>query len=128
MAPKLDPDDILEAARCIRFHLPGLVGDAAAQLDQQIAKLLAQAKTDQTVHSQLLELLKSRPQTRDWMAEFLSSQRSSKGFERLPGSSQAIAAPKYICAEGDYVWYRRSAGATVPTCPTHGPLISANGS
>ncbi|WP_207161540.1 hypothetical protein, partial [Trichormus variabilis] len=50
-------------------------------------------------------------------------QQVSKGFQPLPGQGQALSAQKYICPQGDYVWYRRVVGATIPTCPTHGVLL-----
>lgn len=117
------PEDILEGGRSIRPFLPELLGNDAVQVDNQLAELLAQAKAEQQVDQQILEILKSYPDTRDWMAEFLSEQQVSKGFEALPGKGQPISAPKYICPEGDYVWYRRVVGATIPTCPTHGVLL-----
>ena len=119
-----DPDDILEGARCIRFFLSDLVGAEATQLDRQLASLLAETQTDSAV--QILELLRQRPATRHWLAEFLGSKRTAKGYEPLPGNGQPVAAHKYVCAAGDYVWYRRSTGVPVPVCPTHGELLPAD--
>ncbi|OUC13654.1 MAG: hypothetical protein B0A82_16135 [Alkalinema sp. CACIAM 70d] len=116
------PDDVLEGARCIRPYLPDLLGAAAVECDRQLADLLAQAQQGQAVDGQILTLLKSHPKTLQWLKEFLASKASSKGYEPLPGSSGAIAAQKYVCPQGDYVWYQRSAGIPVPTCPTHGEL------
>jgi hypothetical protein len=116
------PEDVIESARCIRFYLPDLVGEAAPQVDQQLAEWLAQAKAGENVSDPILDLLKGYPATRGWLAEFLSPKRSAKGYESLLGSSQVLAASKYTCPEGDYVWYRRSAGAAIPACPTHGVL------
>ncbi|MEH2214063.1 hypothetical protein [Nostoc sp.] len=118
-----EPDDILEAGRSIRPFLPELLGNDAVQVDKQLAELLAQAKAGQEVDKQILEILKSQPDTRNWIAEFLSEKQVSKGFEPLPGKGQAISAQKYICPQGDYVWYRRIVGATIPICPTHGVLL-----
>lgn len=114
---------ILEGARSIRPFLPELLGDDAGPVDHQVAKLLAQAKAGQETHEQILELLKSYPETRTWMAEFLGETRSVKGFEELPGQGQAISASKYRCPEDDYTWFRRVVGETVPKCPTHGVLL-----
>ncbi|MBD2344906.1 hypothetical protein [Anabaena subtropica] len=117
------PEDILEGGRSIRPFLPELLGNDAVQVDKQLAELLAQAKAGQQVEQQILEILKSYPDTRNWIAEFLSEQQVSKGFQQLPGSGEALSAQKYICPQGDYVWYRRVVGATIPTCPTHGVLL-----
>jgi hypothetical protein len=120
------PEAILNCACSIRPFLPELMGDEAAAFDQQLADLLAQAQAGQPVETQILELLKNNPKTRQWAAECLASQRVSKGFDRLPGSSGAVAAQKYVCPQGDYIWYRRSSGIPVPVCPTHGELIPAD--
>ncbi len=118
------PEDVLEGARSIRFFLPELLEDDAVQVDSQLAELLAQAKAGQQVHEQILELLKSYPDTYNWMAEFLSEKQVSKGFEKLAGQGQAISAQKYICPEkNDYTWYRRVIGETIPICPTHRVLL-----
>ncbi|MBD2060476.1 hypothetical protein H6F88_31530 [Oculatella sp. FACHB-28] len=125
--PKFSPEDILECARSIRPSLPSLLGSDATQVDQQLADLLAQAQAGESVDTQILELLKSNPNTFQWIKEFLSSAQVSRGFERLPGGSGAVPAQKYVCPQGDYVWYRRSVGISVPTCPTHGELIPDQG-
>lgn len=119
---KFKPEDVLEGARSIRPYLPDLLGAAAAECDRQIANLLAQAQQDQSVNAQILTLLKSHPKTKQWLSEFLAAKASSKGYEQLPGSSGAVSTQKYVCPQGDYVWYQRSAGIPVPTCPTHGEL------
>lgn len=113
------PEDVLEGARSIRPYLPELLGADFEQVDQQLADLLEQAKAGQQVDRQLLEILKSRPKTRNWTAEFLSSEQVSKGYQCPPGRAGAVSAPKYICPEGDYIWYQRSAGTSAPACPTH---------
>ncbi len=120
------PEDVLEGARSIRPYLVDLLGLEAEQVDLRLAALLAEAKAGKPVDGQILELLKSRASTKNWLAEFLSPKQISKGWERLPGKGEALSAQKYVCPEGDYVWYLRSVGLTVPTCPTHGFLIPAD--
>ncbi|MEH2180316.1 hypothetical protein [Nostoc sp.] len=90
-----EPEDILEGTRSIRPFLPELLGDDAVRLDRQLSELLAEAKVGGQVHEQILEKLKSYPNTRNWMAEFLSDKQVSKGFEPLPGKGQPISASKY---------------------------------
>lgn len=125
MSTLLQSDKILEGAREIRAYLPELLGDQAPAVDRDLAALLAQAQRGETVDDLLLRLLKDHEATYLWMGEYLSTRRVAKGFESLPGRSGAIAAAKYICPEGDYVWYQRSTGQTIPRCPTHGELIVA---
>lgn len=120
--PQFYPEEVLECARSLRPFLPEMLGVEAVTVDRQLADLLAQAKAGESVDTKILELLKSHPKTRNWAAEFLAPKQIPKGFERLPGSNDAIAAQKYVCPEGDYVWYRRSVGVLIPTCPTHPQL------
>lgn len=120
--PAYTPEDVLECARSIRPELPELLGAAAETVDRQLADLLAQAKTGAAVDAEILDLLKSHPNTYDWAAEFLAPQRVSKGYERLAGSGDVVSAQRYVCPEGDYVWYRRSVGIAIPTCPSHPQL------
>lgn len=117
------PEDVLEGARSIRPYLPELLRSEAEQVDQQLADLLKKAKAGQQVDQQILELLKSHRKTHDWMAVFLSPKQASKGYQRLPGNIGAVSAQKFVCPEGDYVWYRRTARTPVPSCPNHGELI-----
>lgn len=116
-------EDVLEGACSIRPYLPELLGLEAEQVDQQLADLLKKSKAGQQVDQQILELLKSHPKTRNWIAVFLSPKQVSKGYERLPGNIGAVSSQKFVCPEGDYIWYRRTAGIPVPSCPNHGELI-----
>ncbi|HEY9659603.1 MAG TPA: hypothetical protein V6C65_14180 [Allocoleopsis sp.] len=119
---QFDPEEILECARAIRPFLPELLGAEAEQVDRQLAELLAQAKVGQQVDAQILELLKSHSKTRQWAAEFLSPKEVPKGFDRLPGNMDSVSAQKYVCPQGDYIWYRRSVGVPIPICPSHPDL------
>ncbi|PSB24756.1 hypothetical protein [Stenomitos frigidus] len=125
-SPQFDPEAILECARSIRPALPALLGSEAALVDRQLADLLTQAKAGQPVGTQILELLQSDPRIRNWAAEFLAPHQISKGFEPLAGRSGDVSAAKYVCPDGDYVWYRRTTGEQMPSCPTHGALVRAN--
>jgi len=72
------PEDILEGGRSIRPFLPELLGNDAVQVDKQLAELLAKAMAGQQVEQQILEILKSHPDTRNWIAEFLSNTKLGK--------------------------------------------------
>jgi len=119
------PEQILDCARTIRPFLPELVSAEMVQLmDGQLATLLAKAKAGEAVTADILEVLKSQPDVRSWAGEFLSPESVPKGVgdAQLPGRVGAIAAPRYVCPEGDFVWYRRSLGTPIPKCPSHPDL------
>lgn len=124
---KFTTEDVLEGARSIRPFLPELVGAESEQVDQQLAGLLDKAKAGQQVDQQILEILKSRPKTKSWMAEFLASEQVSKGYQGPPGKSGAVSMPRYACPERDYIWYQRIAGTPVPSCPTHNCELKLEG-
>lgn len=120
------PEEILEAARSIRPFLSQLLDPQDAQsVDSQVAALLARAKAGETVDLQLADVLAERDATRQWMREFLESDRESllraeKSYQPLPGNPSPIPGlVKYVCPEGDFVWYLSREGEEIPKCPTH---------
>ena len=133
-SPDISPENILDAARQIRPELPDLLSpQAALAFDQRLADYLSRANAGEAVHSDILALLQSDPETEDWLLEIFGPRRVPKGgttrggsYQGLPGSVSAIGAQKYICPQGnDYTRFLRSAGS-VPSCPTHGcPLVPA---
>jgi hypothetical protein len=115
---------ILELARTIRAHLSTLLGNEAEELDAELARLLA--SSDQAdVSDEVLAVLRRHQATHDWAARFLETgqppgaQGAEKGLPRLPGSGEVVRSDRYICSDGDYVWYKRSVGEAIPDCPTH---------
>lgn len=116
------PEDYIEAARTIRSYLPDLVDSEEAQsIDAQLADLLNQS--DQDVENQILETLCSTEATRQWTVEFLESETLAqfKAYQPIPGNpSQPISGMiKYVCPYGDFVYYQRQEGETIPLCKTH---------
>ncbi|MEO0409111.1 MAG: hypothetical protein AAF289_17345 [Cyanobacteria bacterium P01_A01_bin.135] len=136
MSSAIPPDRILDAARQIRGELPDLLPpETAADFDRQLADYLARANAGEAVHTEILALLESDPETEDWLLESFAPRRVPKGgatrggsYQGLPGSVSPIGAEKYVCPQGnDYTRFLRSAG-NVPVCPTHGcPLVPADG-
>lgn len=124
-------EDILEGARSIRPYLSELLGENAEVTDRKLAELLSLTQKGENVDSVILELLSRHETTRVWMAKFLQLKRPpepqvEKSYNPLPGTPSPVSARKFFCPRGDYVWYRRAAGASVPECPTHGiPLEPA---
>ncbi|MGK7940891.1 MAG: hypothetical protein AB4062_12235 [Crocosphaera sp.] len=116
------PEDYLEAARTIRSYLPDLVdSEQAESIDAQLADLLNQS--DQDVENQILEILCSTEATRQWTVEFLESETQAqfKGYQPIPGNpTQPISGMiKYACPYGDFIYYQRQEGETIPLCKTH---------
>ena len=135
----MDDDPILEAARSIRPYLSELVGDHDAELiDAELAELLAAAEDEPPDTALLLDRLGSAPATAEWTATFLEGgyPPAVAGFfvrtdrvGELPGHGEApTGARKYVCPEGDFVWWRRGA-EPLRRCPTHAgqALEPANG-
>lgn len=125
-------EDLLEVARVIRSYLPGLVGSEAGTYDQRIAGLLAAARSGRNVDQELTVVLQQSSEVHEWAARVLQDDRhrppdlqpaSELGFEPLPGAGGPVQAAKYCCPEDDFVWWRRSAGQAVPSCPDHGALV-----
>ncbi|NEQ34005.1 MAG: choline/carnitine O-acyltransferase [Leptolyngbya sp. SIO4C5] len=117
------PEDILEAARSIRPYLNELIDPSAAeQLDQTLAELLAQAEQNSSVKILIQKHLREHAETRQWVKDFLEDKKlpnENRSFQPLPGHRSIVNAPKFVCPEGDYVWYRPRAGMEPPQCPTH---------
>lgn len=125
-------EDLLEVARVIRTYLPDLVGSEAESYDQRIAGLLAAARSGRNVDQELTIVLQQSSEVHEWAAQVLQDDQHRPpdlqpvlelGFEPLPGTGGPVQAAKYCCPEGDLVWWRRSVGQAVPSCPDHGALV-----
>ena len=116
--------ELLVAAKTIRPFLPDLLDqDTAEDMDRQLAALITGCQAGQPQENKIADLLSREAPTREWMARFLATDLTVvRGWERLPGIS-APGAPKYICPEGDYIWYRLDSSEPIPVCPTHKILL-----
>jgi hypothetical protein len=123
----LEEQEVLDAARAIRPHLPDLVGKEAQEVDDQLQRLLAQSGTGETVKIAILRVLGQRDATRQWANDLLKVPQRDRSYEELPGKVQMVSVPKYICPQGDGTpWYRFGIGDQVPLCPNHRiPLVEA---
>jgi hypothetical protein len=122
------PEDVLEAARSIRPELKRLLAAQAESVDARLAGLLEQARRGKRVQTAILELLSAHERTRKWTTRFLKRRHQEGGvraYAPLPGSMRPVAAQKYVCPKGDYIWYRRSVAVPVPLCPTHSVPLKA---
>ena len=122
---------VLEAARAIRPYLPKFVNPAiAADVDAELAGLLARAAGGEDVEGRLWAVLKANEATRvfldrvlDDAPDFRPPQVVSELTSRycgMPGEPSPVPADKFGCPHGDYVWYRPEVGVPVEHCPTHG--------
>lgn len=118
---------LLDAARAIRGFLPELVEQCfAAEVDDELVRLLALAEEGKPVLEQVAAVLSRSPETLDWVSAYLEhgvppefAEVRERVFQGLEGVPAAPAPEKYRCPSGDFVFYRRSVGIPVPQCPTH---------
>jgi hypothetical protein len=121
-------EDILEAARTIRSHLNDLISDEASLVDNELAFYLNEAQSGKPAANILLGIMCKRDATRLWAAAFLKEPlglQSSRAYQPPPGDPVPVGAPKYVCPQGDYAWYRISTGSPIPKCPTHNVVLVA---
>jgi hypothetical protein len=124
--------DILEAARSIRQYLHQLIPEGADAIDKELAEHLKNTEAGKNnVNSLIIATLRKHEPTREWLAAFLKQHEPPEvtrvfSFQGSTGDPVPIAARKYVCVQGDYNWYRMSAGTPIPLCPTHGlPLVAS---
>lgn len=119
--------DVTDMARAIRPYLSSLVGNDAPAIDRQIGTLLERAESGDEVDVELAELIDAAPATQAWADQFLNrpapERRAQRSFQPLPGDATPIMAQRYVCPEGDYVWFRPSVGTPIPRCPTHNLIL-----
>ena len=119
-----DAKDILKGARTIRSHLTELLeASQAAEMDENLAELLAEFETGSKVDSQILKLIAKHEATRTWMAAFLEHHlppQLARFYSPPPGNTGPIpGVMRYVCPEGDYHWFRHRVGEPIPQCPIH---------
>ena len=125
-------DSVFECARAIRAQLPRLLnpldGARRDEIDRRLAWALAR-HAEPGAADDILDILWSVPELRTWAAGFLETGAPPRyaergGYQRLPGSGEAVPAERFDCPEGDFVWYRAFLDERVPRCPTHAtPLV-----
>jgi hypothetical protein len=117
-----DWEAVLEAARSIRPFLGNLLGPKSTAVDNELARCLDEAQRGREVDDLILRLLSRYEKTGSWMGSFLERKcppELAHLYDPSPGTGAPVRAEKFHCPEGDYVWYRRTAGVAVPRCPTH---------
>src|ERR1051325_5998285 len=109
---------IREAARAIRAYLPSLLdADAASELDTALAALLTAPDEPDAVDEALVAELDRYEATAEWTAAFFAhgmppelALHPERSYSGLPGHGETVETPKFVCPEGDYVWYRHAVG------------------
>jgi hypothetical protein len=128
-------ETILELARAVRPYLDDLIDERSGangrEIDRALAGLLAAAEDGVQVDDRILVLLREPRTVYEWAANFLqygyppdvavllqldAGERNST----LPGEGEPVPVPKFVCPQGDYVFYRRAVGQQMPACRTHG--------
>lgn len=136
----VDEEGVLEAGRAIRPYLDDLLDGtaAAAGLDRQLAELLSSTAERSDRARRLRDLLDQHADTAWFLAQVLTDAPHYRppgqqpGYLARAGAEGAgplgdpgiVAADRYRCPHGDYVWYRPDISIPVPVCPTpgHGAL------
>ncbi|MEU1824179.1 hypothetical protein ABZ502_17350 [Streptomyces abikoensis] len=124
-----EDDELREVARAARPYLEELIGDAAPEVDGQLAKLLAEKGN---VREQLGEVLWSSPALQEFTEATLRDERLrpppvqalAQGYG-TGGQGEPVEAERYVCPTPPphYVWYRISVTVPVRQCPAHHVLL-----
>lgn len=123
-------EGVVEAARAVRPYLEEFVGSkTAGEVDDQLSDLLARATDGDDVEYPLREILTAHESTDVFLERVLGDAPDyrpprviaeiTRGYQPLPGGPGPVAAEKFVCPFGDYVWYRPEVGAALRPCPTH---------
>jgi hypothetical protein len=116
-------EDILELARSIRPYLPELLPQpTAAELDQTLADLLAQADSNPSVPLLIQKHLRSHDTTREWANQFLGNPKFAgtyRQYNPLAGQPSDVSATTFKCPQCDHTWDRPRIGMQPPPCPIH---------
>lgn len=131
-------DETIFCVACtIRPYLKELVGEEAAAYDREISRLLAAAIAGTDVGDELMSVLVRSPKVQTWAAQVLEDDLhrppelqplAELGYEPVPTREPPpTEAEKFCCPDGDYIWWRRSIGQQVPTCPDHSALVPCDG-
>jgi hypothetical protein len=123
---------MVEAGRVLRGVLPELYGDHGWRaVDDELSLCLNQL--DPGAAERIRAILESRPETAGWWWNWQRSEDHGgavepvRGADFVAGGGEVVAAPRFACPRGDFVWYRRLASVPVPVCRTHGVRLLPSG-
>ncbi|KHD08559.1 hypothetical protein PN36_19320 [Candidatus Thiomargarita nelsonii] len=119
-------EEVLNAARAIRSHLPELLGDEAQEVAKELDALLALDKAGEDVEIEIFDLLGEHEPTREWMQNQLEDKKVSGGeksyspllgrSETTPSGTQKYQCPETECTEA---WVSHKARQPIPKCSIH---------
>jgi len=122
-------DPIFPAARVILPYLGQLVEPGtAAELRTRVSGLLDAAAQGQDTSAALRDALDGDEVTREFARKvmrdaplFRPPGQQERGLRDLQLASQPerIAAPKYVCPQGDRVWFQLDSDYPIPECKIH---------
>ena len=125
-----DDEGVIEAARAIRPYLNDLVGPAdAALVDRRIVSEFAAGVGQVGAAGRLRAVLEEYEDTAWFLRRVLGDKPHyrppyfqpvhQRSITRPSGDPGYVAADRYACPRGDYVWYRPDVGTPIPECPNH---------
>jgi hypothetical protein len=119
-------EDVLNAARAIRSHLPELLSNEAQAVEKELSALLAQADAGEDIEIDIFDLLGEHEPTRQWMETALEDKKLSGGEKTYhkPLGNSDITPPgtqKYQCPETEcsHTWISHKTRQPIPECPIH---------
>lgn len=124
-------DRLLIAARTVRSCLTDLLGPGeGSRIDSLLAAALTRADAGEEVEEELAAVFGQQAALLSLATSILADpyHRPPQVRAAWPsGHGEPVDADRYVCAGGDYIWYRLDIGQPVPTCPTHGRILVADG-
>lgn len=119
----MDDAAILALAREIRAELPDLLptlaADRLAAITAEVDELIERGENEGAVRGPILRLLGGHPALRR-RANELADPAVFRGVVPPPGPVRVPVAPRYVCPNGDYEFFRRDVSQPVPVCPHDG--------
>ena len=127
------PENILTVVRELEPKLPSLLGEKAAELQQQISPLVDKLAAGQSDGADLLQVLYTHPELADVLQQRLNLHYPidaellrDRSFQNAPGTpSSVFAGQRYICPEPgcSEEWFQRRVGQSPPLCEIHGVVM-----
>jgi hypothetical protein len=119
----VDDAAILAMARQIRAELPGLLptldADRLVAIAAELDELIDRAENGGPARMPILRLLGGQPALRR-RANELADPAVFRGVVPPPGPVRVPVAPRYVCPNGDYEFFRRDVSQPIPVCPHDG--------
>ncbi|MET7424248.1 hypothetical protein [Dactylosporangium sp. NPDC005555] len=117
----------VELAQRLREELPTLLdAGAVAGADAVLADIVERGRRGERVTVPLLTYVRGVPALRQRAGELVPAD-GQRGVHPPPGVARVPLAPRYVCPNGDYEYFRIDVARPVPTCPHDGADLVADG-